>query len=187
MEFIQDHLMSMNFCHNPEILASHGSFIWDLARDSFLEPLFVGCKLAQGPEILMPALSGFSDAKGEAPPAWSTRKAMAFWRGSTTGNHFTIKDWRRSHRIALHFLANGQDGQEAVLVEDPKKGLVSKSFSKKVLNERYLDIGLVGRPIQCEKKDGTCEEMTAKIDFKPRAAPNLGSKYKYAVDVGEFS
>ncbi|KAG8925428.1 F-actin-capping protein subunit alpha [Tulasnella sp. 408] len=184
MEFIQDHGRTMNFCHNPEILASHGVFIWDLARDSFLEPFFVGCKLAQGPEILMPALVGFSDSKSEAPPAWSTRKAKAFWRGSTTGNHFTIKDWKRSHRIALHFLANGQEGQEAVLLEDVKKGLVAKSFSRKELNERYMDIGLVGKPIQCEKKDGTCEEMTKQIDFKPRAAPNLGSQYKYAVDVG---
>lgn len=183
MELIQDHGRTMNFCHNPEILTSHGAFIWDLARDSFLEPFFVGCKLAQGPEILMPALSGFSDSKSEALPAWSTRKAKAFWRGSTTGNHFTIKDWKRSHRIALHFLANTQEGQEAVLLEDAKKGLVSKSISRKELNERYIDIGLVGKPIQCEKKDGTCEEMTEKIDFKPRAAPNLGSQYKYAVDV----
>ncbi|KAG9016692.1 F-actin-capping protein subunit alpha [Tulasnella sp. 427] len=183
MEFIQDHRTSMNFCYNPEIITSHGTFTWDLARDSFLEPYFVVSKILQGPEILMPPLVGFGDTRFEKTPAWSTRKAMAFWRGSTTGNHFTIKSWKRSHRIALHLLGNAQEGEERILVEDPKKGLTSKSFSKKEMNERYMDVGLVGKPIQCDNKDGTCEAMAKEIDFKPRAAPNLGSQYKYAIDV----
>ena len=177
----------MNFCDNPELLRSHGAFIWDGARDSFLEPFFVSCRLAQGPELLMPALSGYEDRRGSKIHPWAGRSAVAYWRGSTTGNHYKINDWERSHRIVLHQMTNerGSD-QVQVLVEDPAQAnrVVKRTYTRKVLNDLYMDIGLVGPAIQCEKPDGTCEVMQKTIKWKPRAHANDGLKFKYAVDVG---
>lgn len=135
----------------------------------------------------MPALSGYADrSREQTSTSWDGRAPKAFWRGSTTGNHFTLKDWKRSHRIVLHFLANAEEGNVDILVEgEGNKGVGTKTFSQKELNERYMDIGLVGQPIQCDKKDGACEAMTKGIVFKPRVHGNAGALYKYAVDVGE--
>lgn len=176
----------MNFCDNPALLENHGAFIFDGARSSTLSPFFVYCKLHQGGELLMPALAGYADRAGQLILPWAQRTSKAiFWRGRTTGNHFnTQHDWRKSHRIQLHTFANAKDGEAQVLMEDPDTGaLTMRNFSKTVLNEAYMDVGLVGPPTQCQN-DGTCDEMRAEIDFRSMVAGTAGMDHKYALDVG---
>lgn len=74
--------------------------------------------------------------------------------------------------------------------------LKKKSYSRKELNEVYMDVGLAGGPIQCEPTDGACEEMREEMEFRPRyvtspADPYWGSSHywgqnhQYTIDVGE--
>ncbi|KAG8986612.1 F-actin-capping protein subunit alpha, partial [Tulasnella sp. 427] len=185
MEFIHDHRTTMNFCHNPAILDGHGALMYNNARGHKLSPYFVMCKLDNGGELLMPALSGYADRSIQGVTPWSQRNdSKIFWRGRTTGNHFNKEhDWRKSHRIQLHTLANTHDGEVSVLMEDPKTALLGrKNFTRAELNEAYMDVGLVGPPTQCQK-DGTCKEMAKGINFRPLVAANAGNDKKFALDV----
>lgn len=176
----------MNFCNNPSILEGHGALIFNNARGSKISPYFVMCKLDNGAELLMPALSGYADRAQQTITPWSDRNdSTIFWRGRTTGNHFNKEhDWRKSHRIQLHTFANTMDGEALVIVEDPVTGAISRqNFSRAALNNAYMDIGLVGPPTQCQK-DGTCKEMAEGIKFRPLVKANAGNDKKYALDVG---
>lgn len=176
----------MNFCHNPDILEGHGALMHNRPRGSKISPYFVYCKLEQGAELLMPALAGFEDRSDQHVTPWAERHTNSvFWRGRTTGNHFSKEtDWRKSHRIMLHNLTNAHEGDISVLVEDPETGLLKKeTYGRHNLNAAYMDVGLVGTPTQCAK-DGTCEEMARAINFLPLVRGSAGQDHKFALDVG---
>lgn len=60
--------------------------------------------------------------------------------------------WRQSQRERLHFFAHNdtEEAKATILVDRTQegKGLVYEEFSVKELNERYLDVGLSGQPVQ---------------------------------------
>lgn len=175
----------MNFCQNPSLLRNHGAFLWDELRNSRLSPFFVVSKLQIGGEILMPALVGIHDRKVGATLPWANRTSTVLWRGSTTGSHYYKQNWRESHRVRLHEIANRKEGEISVLVADSTTGVDLKNYNVSVLNEAYLDVGLVGKPVQCEQKDGTCDEMKKEIDWRPLIKANAYASHKYAIDVGQ--
>lgn len=185
VQFIYDHRATMDYCKNPETLDSHGFWIYEWAHGSYWDPIFVGCKPANGAEFIVPPTYGYADYTSEDVTPWSERIGAVYWRGSATGSHFKIDDWRRSHRMVLHALTHAKDGLAEVLVEQDGK-LVTKKFTKKELNWKYLDVSLSGEPIQCDQKDGACEDMAKNIEWAPPQPPNTGLKYKYAIDVGEL-
>lgn len=134
----------------------------------------------------MPAVAGYADRSKQMILPWRSRSVRkVFWRGRTTGSRFDAQNWRLSHRIRLHNITNFSGGEVPVLVEDRATGVLSrKTFSRRELNDAYMDVGLVGPPIQCHG-NGTCDKMRDEIGFRPEVAASAGADYKFALDVGK--
>lgn len=181
----------MDFCQNPSLLHGHGAFWYDVAHGSRMAPYFVMSKLEQGGELLLPALAGWKDRSNQTIPTWSERTdSRLFWRGRSTGAFFNRhRRWWDAHRTSLHRMANSIDLADDlvdVLVESQDgKGLVRQRYERQVLNEKYLDVGLVGKPTQCSVEDGTCAEMSKDVGFLPLAPGTAGLSGKYSLDVGK--
>ena len=77
-------------------------------------------------------------------------------------------------------MAQKKDGEESVWVQrgsDGKDWELEK-WNVGKLNEAYFDIGMIGKPHQCDKKDGTCDEMAKEIVYHDRVAPEQAVHYK---------
>ncbi|KAG8893491.1 F-actin-capping protein subunit alpha [Tulasnella sp. 403] len=185
--FIYDHLATMDYCNNPDVLDNNGIFLYNLSGDSFIFPLFVQSKLRQGGNILYPSLVRFQDFSKAKIMPWSERStSKLFWRGRMTGSHHSTKlPWQTSHRIRLHNIANNETFSNDVvnlLVEDSKRRVSRKKYSRKVLNSAYLDTGLISPPIQCAEEDGTCDAIEREIKFLAPVWGDVG-RNKYVLDI----
>lgn len=99
---------------------------------------------------------------------WNNRTGKVFWRGRTTGEWFNrAHDWRYSHRIRLHILANRDSNRadlsinpyvELLVDGEPGQGVNLKQYPRDLLNERYMDVSLVGPLVQFDDsaQDQTC-------------------------------
>ncbi|BEJ13145.1 hypothetical protein CspHIS471_0303190 [Cutaneotrichosporon sp. HIS471] len=191
--FVYDARPKMNFCDAPELLDLHGAFSWHNRRHCNLRPMFQQCKLAQSSDMLLTPLVGVlnaSSAEGRKTTSkWEDKTIhKVFWRGSMTGDHYSVKqknretyDWRHSHRPRLHLFANNGTGEARVWVRSGE-GWEQKSFRRADLNEKYLDVGLAGKATQCNEDDGTCGEMNSEIAFKGRVSSEDAKKYAYVLD-----
>ncbi|KAG9095218.1 F-actin-capping protein subunit beta [Ceratobasidium sp. UAMH 11750] len=199
--FIRDHRASMSFCTNPAILNNpvkrHGYFVYDFPHPNSASPLFVQCQLSAGGSILHPAMQDYTARSVHAEPvAWANRTEKAFWRGRSTGEAFNHEhDWRFSHRVRLHVLANRGGNYTdpnvtpdvELLVEDPKAGTVHlETHSREVLNERYMDVKMIGPPVQCDQTetDDTCQQMENALEWGEEVGWEVGLDSKFLLDVG---
>lgn len=65
--------------------------------------------------------------------------------------HSKDTQWRSSQRERLHFLAHNDSDATHLLLLDTTKlggGLEVTSWSVKELNEKWMDVGLSGGPVQ---------------------------------------
>jgi len=200
---------TMDFCVSPYLLDIHGSFAHNSAKSSRIVPMFVHCKDSQDSSLLVPALPGWKPFNRDKVISWEERtNPKLFWRGRSTGCHFSRNsDWMRSvsssclhtktpsiefvhvqQRIRLHFLARATDGEVDLLLQDRPGGkLRRETCSQAVVNEAYLDVGLVGPPVQCEEADGTCDLMEKEISWLQPVGDSYGADYKFQLDVGMYS
>ena len=85
--------------------------------------------------------------------SWSSKSQnKVFWRGSSTGDAYTKNKntkggWRASHRPRLALMAQAKEGLERIWVKRGTEWRLEE-WTKKRLNEEYLDIGLTGHPHQ---------------------------------------
>lgn len=124
---------------------------------------------------------------GGEPVEWSSKSDKVYWRGQTTGmwhDKGRGRKWRHSHRERLHHLANDKTGaSQHVLRPVNGTGLaVTETHSLKTLGEYYMNAKLAGGPWQCDQGDGTCDEMSAEIDFAPKDPATESKKHKYILD-----
>ncbi len=114
-----------------------------------------------------------------------------FWRGQSTGDSYSKRksdpeyNWRSSHRPRLHNFANNNTEESSEIWLKKGREWEPETWSTKELGKAYFDIGLTGKPHQCNVEDGTCAEMAEEIEFKERVSPEDAALYKYALD-GEF-
>jgi len=73
------------------------------------------------------------------------------------------------------------------LQDGPEGKLRQKTYPQAAVNKAYLDVGLVGPPIQCEEADGTCELMEKEISWLDPVDASYGADYKFQLDVGMYS
>jgi hypothetical protein len=78
-----------------------------------------------------------------------------FWRGSGTGDAYTKSKntkgtWRDSHRPRLALMAQAKEGLGSIWVKRGKEWKLEE-WTKKRLNQEYLDIGLTGKPHQVSR------------------------------------
>ncbi|KAL7416434.1 hypothetical protein BDY24DRAFT_234134 [Mrakia frigida] len=185
ISFIKDPLKSFDFCHNPSLIPYHGSYSHDHPRKPNLHPQFVLSKYVQSNQILMTPLEAFMNSTSTID--WEEKTVnQIFWRGSTTGDHFSKRadhyDWRNSHRPRLNFLANAVEGHVDVLVENSDQQVSMQRFPVADLNEHLFDVGLI-RVNQCSEDDGTCQEMRDEIQLADAVRPQDTLLYRYALDV----
>lgn len=196
----------------------HGAWSFHYTRETRLEPMFVHCKWLRDPSFLLPALTAFDSIIRPRPGEkestlvvpWKERTdSRLFWRARGTGIEFdTGWDWRESHRVRLHFLANprGENRTQEVelLVEEPSNEPLSvwdsvsmsrkpapanklrlKSFPREELNKKYFDMGLVGPLLQCDAKDRTvCDAASSAIEWLEAVPQSKGQDAKFVIDVG---
>ena len=102
--------------------------------------------------------------------------------------HPSIEPSDVQQRIRLHYLAQAGDGEVELLLQDRPGGkLRRESYPQAAVNKAYLDVGLVGPPIQCEEADGTCELMEKEISWLQPVDESYGADYKFQLDVGEYT
>jgi hypothetical protein len=195
----------MSFCTNPTILNNpvkrHGYFAYDVPHQRFASPLFVQSQPAAGGAILHPALQSYIPAEkylerfGPVVP-WQNRSEKVFWRGRTTGEWFNkAHDWRFSHRIRIHTLT-ATDGNrtdpnvtpevEVLVEESPAEGVRLQTYSRDVLNEKYMDVSLIGSAVQCDDSevDHTCQAMNAALTWGKETGWEAGLSNKFLLDIG---
>ncbi|QRW00673.1 DNA topoisomerase 1 [Ceratobasidium sp. AG-Ba] len=198
--FIYDHRASMSFCKNPAIIGNplkrHGYFAYDVSHSNQATPYFVQSQTSAGGALLHPALQSYSTPEeylrkyGEMTK-WSDRASKVFWRGRTTGEWFNKQhDWRYSHRTRLHLMTNehnpaidsGIPREVELLVDVDGRGLRLDRFARNLLNEKYMDVTLVGpQAVQCE--DQTCQDMNAALNWGKETGWSEGLNNKYLLDI----
>lgn len=186
--FIKDVRPGMDWCNVPEVKSLHGTMSYDVTKDSVLRPIFVLSKHQRNNEFLFPALEAYdnfttADAQKKHLP-WSAKTInKLFWRGSSTGDSYSRRksnpdyDWRKSHRPRLHLMMQAEEGDAEIWLKRGREW-APETWSVKKLNEEYMDVGLAGKPHQCNVADGTCDEMASEIKFKEKVTPEQAAAYK---------
>jgi hypothetical protein len=207
--FLYDQRPTFDYCANPELLRLHGSLSFDYTHETQLRPVFQLSKFVRNPEFLTTPLEAYDnhtsqEAQKKNLPWGEKTENRLFWRGSGTGDSYSKRknyDWRRSHRPRLHLLAQATEGKSDIWVKR-KNEWEKESWSNGVLNQKYLDVGLTGKPnqvsrqrlklpsvrllylrSQCKQEDGTCDEMAGEINYKDRVTPEVAAKYKCELHV----
>ena len=181
----------MNYCNNPDLIYLHGVWSFHHTHETRLKPMWVHCKWIQDPSFLLPAMPGFGGIlrdDAQVVPWADRRDARLFWRARSTGIDFhTGWDWRAAHRVRLHTLATGRDGDAEVLEETPEGALRLRRYPKDQLNRRYMDAGLVGPLVQCSIKGDFCKKVAEEIEWLEVVPQSRGQDVKYVIDVGKSS
>lgn len=169
VHFIHDPYPTYDLCHSPSLLSTHGSHSFPFPRESKLRPLFQLSKFSRDPSFLTTPLEAYDNHTSDAGAAkyapWADKTVdKLFWRGSSTGDHYSHRkgyDWRKSHRPRLHFLAQATEGQVGLWVQRGKEW-VWEMVGKGKVNERYMDVGLTGKPHQVSVAASVLVQCTAE-------------------------
>ncbi|KAG9022390.1 F-actin-capping protein subunit alpha [Tulasnella sp. JGI-2019a] len=198
-EFIHTLHTTMDICHNQALFDNQCLFSGTHPRDARLRPLFIQSKTVHGGGIMTPTEYGFGEHDDKLDTPWSQRSPRVYWRGTNTGN-CPPNHLRNSPRVRLHMMAQdnplmSSDDTVHILVEDFTEeddeedtheaggGLRVEEVSMKKFNAEFMDVGLVGPPIQCGDKDN-CALMEKEIGFLPRVSRgSRGEGNKYTIDV----
>ncbi|KIJ46880.1 glycosyltransferase family 90 protein [Sphaerobolus stellatus SS14] len=178
-KFVADPLAYVSPCESSRIHNSHPLIYQPHARRPHLTPYFVFAKQPPGSGFLVPTNTWeLYDSALQPPRKWSDRDNKLYWRGIVTGwnwykglqslrasegIHLSWRDGARP-KLSLMFSEKVDPGfQVDVLVEKGLggngTGLMLKKYNVRKLNEKWMDIGLIGEAIQCDKEEGTCAEM----------------------------
>lgn len=195
--FIVDHLGSMDPCTHPALVRLHGFMAGKNPVARELSAKFSISKTTHHADVLgIPTERVVSDL--QLVPWVNKTISRLLWRGSNTGMHYA-KDlpWQDTQRVRLMALGaadnngNGNNGSSAAATVLSPPGLMGgKSVQasvlvqdKKTANAAYFDMGFVGRPIQCEKADGTCDEIASNYPHRERVERDEADKHKFVVDI----
>lgn len=192
--FIHDHLPAMDPCTHPSIMEKHGMFLEVHNKDSHpqphntLYPIFALSKTALNGDILITPFFRAGRHDVGYDPKWNDKKAKLYWRGRATGmehNKGASSQWRHSQRERLHWLANSKSSEPMTIMEPKDASGAARMVNrpKNKLGQYYTDAKLVGGPWQCDRNDGTCDEMQAEIDFAPLEGSDKANEFKYILDV----
>lgn len=179
--FIHNASSTYDFCYNADVLFQHGGLSIKHERDSALRPIFQLSKFARNPEFLTTPLDAYENATSSHSLSWDEKtEDKVLWRGTTTGDSYSKRksyDWHKSHRPRLVLMANSNEGKRDIWVK--RNGMwQSETWPLAELNAHWMDVALSAEPHQCNKEDGTCEEMSNELTKKPRVNHDEAAKYK---------
>ncbi|WVR05243.1 hypothetical protein IAU60_002255 [Kwoniella sp. DSM 27419] len=181
--FIADFDRSADFCSDPALLTQHNILLSGQHRAAVnLSPVVATCGTMWNSDIIgVPTDGVFEEVKYVA---WEDKPlAKLFWRGSATGlSHHKTTAWRQSQRERLHFFAHDHNVSAKHTLPLLLPNGETRQYTKEELG-KWLDMGLSGQPVQCNKEDGSCDDMAREIDFMPRVHKEFGYQFKYVMDV----
>lgn len=61
--------------------------------------------------------------------------------------------------------------------------LVKKKFNQAWLNKKWMDVGLVGKAVQCNEEEGTCRDMEDTPMWKKEVPVHLWGQRKFVLDL----
>ncbi|KAK8869838.1 hypothetical protein IAR55_000406 [Kwoniella newhampshirensis] len=178
--FIADFERSADYCSNTDLMGLHHILLSEEHRAAVdMVPVVATCKTMWNSDVVGVPLDGVYEKLEYVP--WEQKPlAKIFWRGSATGlSHNKKTRWRSSQRERLHFLAHNTSNTHDLLLSD---GSV-RVYDHQELADKWLDVGLSGVPVQCDKEDGSCDDMAREIKFLDRVSKEDSLKYKYVLDV----
>ncbi|WWC65508.1 uncharacterized protein I303_108126 [Kwoniella dejecticola CBS 10117] len=186
--FVSDLREYMNICNHPELLEQHGLLIGKNPPMESPSPVFSLSKTALHADILGVPTEQW--VEGGLVPAWKDRKNdKILWRGSNTAmHHDKTVSFENSQRLRLVNLTNyGGNGDLVTL--SPNVGEQSLRDGATVahwkgINEDQMDITFTGKPLQCDRNDGTCDKIARNYPFSnKRMGHDEAAQYKYVIDV----
>ncbi|WOO79768.1 Beta-1,2-xylosyltransferase 1 [Vanrija pseudolonga] len=186
--FIVSHYADMDVCNHPELVALTGILAGKKPLSTNLLPIFAISKTRLHSDILGVPPERYN-GHVELVPWEKKTNSHLLWRGANTGMHYgATLPWRDTQRVRLLGMSAEKTGTLDVIA--PPSGMKSKTvgdavkrMAKGPANERYFDMGFVGKAIQCEVEDGTCAEIDRNYPFKKRVTPIEADSYKYIVDI----
>ncbi|KAK4683682.1 hypothetical protein P7C73_g6549, partial [Tremellales sp. Uapishka_1] len=182
--FIADFAKGADYCYNPDLMPLHHILLSERHRAAVeIVPVVATCKTTYNSDVVGVPLDGVYETVDYVP--WEEKTLSK--RGSATGlSHQKDTLWRQSQRERLHFLTHNTSTSTVPVLADksPVGGKLGvEEWSRIELNEKWMDVGLSGGPVQCKKEDGSCDEMAKEIDFMTRVRKEDSLKYKFVVDV----
>ncbi|WWC98816.1 hypothetical protein V866_005709 [Kwoniella sp. B9012] len=195
--FVSSHSQSMDLCSHPNVIPIHGALAGKIPKVNELMPIFTLSKTKLHSDVLgVPVEQWLEDESLIEIPFEQKENSRLLWRGSNTGTvHSVETPWRTSHRTRLIYLTNYQDENEnenfKVNYIPPPKGIRSKVEMQKVIkqdkldgwNQRSMDLGFTGGPIQCNVDDGTCDDLMEEFSWTEQMTHDEALNYKYVIDV----
>ncbi|PRP76387.1 capsule-associated protein CAP1 [Planoprotostelium fungivorum] len=185
--FVKNFTQSLDLCIQNDMQAYHGMTIrpsttYVLVNDLF--PIFSGCSMSGYNDILIPSPHFHYELRSEEAMSkkvgWEEKKPLMIWRGSSTGAHSKVGDWRGVQRGRLVCRLNRRDNSNETVLVDTFEGVRAVNISAKVL-DKLADVAVT----QIWHADGTafndmkntpCFRMTDGIPF------DTLPEYRYLLD-----
>lgn len=189
-QFIANHAVSFDLCHNPQHLALHGVTAGRQPNvDGELKAMFSLSKTSLHSDVLAVPVEQWVEDLPTIP--WSERKdSRLLWRGANTGIYHSKKThWRDSHRTRVVKKTSPTATGQLEVLPAPLSGRSGATLEDKMitaparkLNSKMFDVAFAGEPIQCGQQ--TCQELRDEYDFKPEHMTFENAlAYKYVLDV----
>lgn len=186
--FIANHWANMDVCENPDLIPLHGMLA---GKDDYVTDL--GATFALSKTRLHADVLGVPPERVIEDVAlipWEDKTTeRLFWRGRNTGAyHSTSTPWKGTHRIRLVGMGANYTGVTTVLAPpDAMQGKnvrdAATATASSDLTARYMDMGFVNIPLQCDEDDGTCEEIANTYPSVEYVQSEDSDRYKYVVDI----
>jgi hypothetical protein len=188
--FIVSHTASMDICAHPEIIAMHGLTAGKDHYVKSLDAMFCISKTTLHADVLgVPPERVVTAADVPLIPWEEKTSDRLLWRGGNTAIHYATNiPWQMTQRVRMIELTNAHTGTSTVLSPPGKMGAgtvgaAASTEPNASLNNRLMDVGFVGKPIQCDKTDGTCEDIAERYTFKNKVTLNDFDHSKYLFDM----
>ncbi|ORY21979.1 hypothetical protein BCR39DRAFT_474188 [Naematelia encephala] len=200
-KFVSSHSELFDLCAHPELVPLHGAVSGKNPVVHQLQPIFSLSKTNFHADVLGVPTEQWVEDIPDLIPFEKRKNDRLMWRGSNTGAfHSSSTTWSNSHRARLVRFANWDGsagdnrwGAELGVHLLPRPKAMSKGGGKtlkqgvedvdwlKVME--WMDVGFVGKPIQCEDADGTCQTLSEEFPWLPMMSQEDALQFKYIVDV----
>ncbi|GAA94742.1 glycosyltransferase family 90 protein [Mixia osmundae IAM 14324] len=179
---VYDIKKASDHCHNPEVLwfEVNPSRFYDF---DYLSPVFSWSTTGESTDLTVVPEQFPINLDGDLPFDQKPGTRL-FWRGAATGAFYlenNTDSWYLSPRYRLHQMARKQRGERSIMREMSDGSVDQVIVARKDLNERFLNMSIVGGPIQCEPS--VCDRLQKEMGKKPYVPMSEFWQNKYVLDV----
>ncbi|KAG8901563.1 Glycosyltransferase Family 90 domain containing protein [Tulasnella sp. 408] len=193
---VHDHPATMDACRNPSIVHLSGLLQSQNPHPpaASLLPSFTTCTTTLHNDILSVPVDDLRSTYSSGVTWNQKQHSKLYWRGNSAGALYDVAHphWNLTHRVRLVEATNSNDGEIYVL-PGAENRLETIGSCERVetgwLNEDWMDVKFVGKPLGCETKKGgvsLCAELETRFEFKPKwADEEQAMQWRYLIDIDE--